>query len=147
MTRHRIAQIGENRNPKSPENRFQTRRFLRKRLLQPPRSATLLNDLAVLHGRLLGERGLDISYESVRSWVLKFGPMIARNLRRCHPRPSDRWHLGEMVERIAGKHMYLWRRDHEGKVLEILVQRRWDKCAAVSSCAICSASRASHRRG
>src|SRR6267154_2095756 len=56
---------------------------------------------------LLAERGLDISYESVRSWVLKFGPAIARALRRCRPQPSDRWHLDEMVVRIAGKHMYL----------------------------------------
>src|SRR6266852_3432107 len=44
---------------------------------------------------LLAERGLDISYESVRSWVLKFGPMIARRLRQGRPRPSDRWHLDE----------------------------------------------------
>ena len=51
---------------------------------------------------LLAERGLDLSYESVRSWVLKFGPAIARGLRRCRPRPSDRWHLDEMVVRIAG---------------------------------------------
>jgi putative transposase len=73
---------------------------------------------------LLAERGLDISYESVRSWVLKFGPAIARALRRCRPRPSDRWHLDEMVVRVAGKHMYLWRAvDREGEVLEILVQR------------------------
>src|SRR6201987_1445537 len=81
---------------------------------------------------LLAERGLDISYESVRSWVLKFGPAIARRLRRCRPRPSDRWHLDEMVVRIAGKRMYLWRAvDHEGEVLEILVQRRRDRSAAV----------------
>src|SRR5881296_1025065 len=81
---------------------------------------------------LLAERGLDISYESVRSWVLKFGPAIARALRRCRPRPSDRWHLDEMVVRIAGRHMYLWRAvDHEGEVLEILVQRRRDKRAAI----------------
>ena len=39
---------------------------------------------------LLAERGLDISYESVRSWGLKFGPAIARGLRACRPRPSDR---------------------------------------------------------
>src|SRR3954469_25126259 len=45
---------------------------------------------------LLAERGLDISYETVRSWVLKFGPVIARRLRRRRPRPSDRWHLDEM---------------------------------------------------
>src|ERR1700674_4401502 len=81
---------------------------------------------------LLAERGLDISYESVRSWVLKFGPAIARALRRRRSRPSDHWHLDEMVVRIAGKHMYLWRAvDHEGEVLEILVQRRRDKRAAV----------------
>ena len=44
---------------------------------------------------LLAERGLDISYETVRCWVLKFGPVIARRLRRCRPRPSNRWHLDE----------------------------------------------------
>jgi putative transposase len=81
---------------------------------------------------LLAERGLDLSYESVRSWVLKFGPAIARRLRRCRPRPRDRWHLDEMVVRIAGQLMYLWRAvDHEGEVLEILVQRRRDRSAAV----------------
>ena len=52
---------------------------------------------------LLAERGLDISYETVRRWVLKFGPAIARRLRQRRPRPSDRWHLDEMVVRIAGK--------------------------------------------
>jgi putative transposase len=73
---------------------------------------------------LLAERGLDISYETVRSWVLKFGPAIARRLRCRRPRPSDRWHLDEMVVRIAGKRMYLWRAvDHEGEVLDMLVQR------------------------
>ena len=74
---------------------------------------------------LLAERGLDISYETVRCWVLKFGPVIARRLRRCRPRPSNRWHLDEMVVRIAGERMYLWRAvDHEGEVLDMLVQRR-----------------------
>src|SRR5437899_2785972 len=58
---------------------------------------------------LLAERGLDVSYETVRRWVLKFGPMVARRLRERRPRPSDRWHLDEMVIRIAGKRMYLWR--------------------------------------
>jgi transposase-like protein len=81
---------------------------------------------------LLAERGLDLSYETVRRWVLKFGPAIARKLRRHRPRPSDRWHLDEMVVRIAGKHMYLWRAvDHEGEVLDMLVQRRRDKRAAL----------------
>jgi len=81
---------------------------------------------------LLAERGLDISYETVRRWVLKFGPGFARRLRRSRPRPSDRWHLDEMVVRIAGKGMYLWRAvDHEGEVLDMLVQRRRDKRAAL----------------
>jgi putative transposase len=81
---------------------------------------------------LLAERGLDVSYETVRRWVLKFGPMIARNLRHGRPRPSDRWHLDEMVVRIAGRRMCLWRAvDHEGEVLDMLVQRRRDKRAAL----------------
>src|SRR6516164_5582291 len=81
---------------------------------------------------LVAERGLDIFYETVRRWVLKFGPAIARRLRRCRPRPSDQWHLDEMVVRIAGKRMYLWRAvDHEGEVLDMLVQRRRDRRAAL----------------
>ena len=54
---------------------------------------------------LLAERGLDLSYETVRRWVLKFGPVLARGLRQRRPRPGDRWHLDEMVVRIAGKRM------------------------------------------
>jgi putative transposase len=81
---------------------------------------------------LLAERGLDLSYETVRRWVLKFGPIIARELRLRRARPSDRWHLDEMVVRIAGRRMYLWRAvDHEGEVLDMLVQRRRDKRAAL----------------
>jgi len=73
---------------------------------------------------LLAERWLDISHETVRRWVLKFGPAIARQLRRRRPRPSDRWHLDEMVVRIAGERMYLCRAvDDEGEVLDMLVQR------------------------
>ena len=80
---------------------------------------------------LLAERGVDVSYETVRRWVLKFGPLIARRLRRAHPKPSRRWHLDEMVARIAGKIVYLWRAvDHEGEVLDVLVQRRRDRRAA-----------------
>src|ERR1700693_4298984 len=81
---------------------------------------------------LLAQRGLALSYESVRRWVLKFGPTIARRLRQRRPRPSDRWHLDEMVIRIAGVRMYLWRAvDREGEVLDMLVQRRRDTRAAL----------------
>jgi putative transposase len=80
---------------------------------------------------LLAERGLNITYETIRRWVLKFGPAVARRLRRLRCRPSPRWHLDEMVVRIAGRRMYLWRAvDDEGEVLDVLVQRRRDQAAA-----------------
>ncbi len=64
--------------------------------------------------------------------MLKFGPLFARRLRQRRPRPGDRWHLDEMVVRIAGKRMYLWRAvDQEGEILDVLVQRRRDKRAAL----------------
>src|SRR5215207_1006700 len=64
---------------------------------------------------LLIERGIEVSYETVRRWVLKFGPSFARNLRRLRPRPADTWHLDEMVVSIQGRRMYLWRAvDSEG---------------------------------
>jgi putative transposase len=56
---------------------------------------------------LLAERGLDVSYETVRRWVLKFGLAYARNLRRSQPRPVDAWHLDEMVVSIQGRRIYL----------------------------------------
>src|SRR6266446_6989617 len=81
---------------------------------------------------LLAERGLDISYDTVRRWVLQFGPFIARTLRQRRPRPGDRWHLDEMVVRIAGRRMYLWRAvDHEGEILDMLVQSRRNCRAAL----------------
>jgi transposase-like protein len=81
---------------------------------------------------LLAERGLDVSYETVRRWVLKFGPLFARELRRRRPRPTARWHLGEMVVTIAGRRFWFWRAvDDEGEVLDLLVQRRRAKAAAV----------------
>ena len=81
---------------------------------------------------LLAERGLDVSYETVRRWVLKFGPLFARELRRRRPRPTSRWHLDEMAVTIAGRQFWLWRAvDDEGEVLDLLVQPRRDKAAAV----------------
>ena len=81
---------------------------------------------------LLAERGLDISYETVRRWVAKFGPLFARELRRRRPRPTGRWHLDEMVVTIAGKHFWLWRAvDNEGEILDLLVQSRRNTAAAV----------------
>src|ERR687894_1163441 len=80
---------------------------------------------------LLAERGLEVSYETVRRWVLKFGPAIAKRLRQRRPKPSPRWHLDEMAVRIGGKQMYLWRAvDAEGEVLDVLLQPKRDTKAA-----------------
>ncbi len=77
---------------------------------------------------LLAERGLDISYETIRRWVLKFGTVFARRLRARRPRPSSCWHLDEMVAVIGGTRVFLWRAvDDEGEVLDILVQKRRNK--------------------
>jgi len=81
---------------------------------------------------MLAERGLDPTYETVRRWVTKFGPLFAKELRKRRPRPTSRWHLDEMVVKIAGKRNWLWRAvDEEGEVLDILVQSRRDTKAAV----------------
>ena len=81
---------------------------------------------------LLAERGLDISYETVRRWVTKFGPLLARELRARRARPTSRWHLDEMVVIIAGKRFWLWRAvDSEGEILDVLMQSRRNTAAAV----------------
>ncbi|EDP61774.1 putative IS6 family transposase [alpha proteobacterium BAL199] len=82
---------------------------------------------------LLAERGLDISYETVRRWVARFGPAYARRLRAMRLRPCDTWHLDEVFVSIGGRMMYLWRAvDAEGEVLDVLVQPRPDKRAALT---------------
>ena len=81
---------------------------------------------------MLAERGIDASYETVRCWTLKFGQIFAQNLRRSRPRPTGRWHLDEMVVKIRGKRMWLWRAvDDEGEVLDMLVQKRRNTAAAL----------------
>ncbi|SEF12093.1 putative transposase [Rhizobiales bacterium GAS191] len=81
---------------------------------------------------LLAERGLDVSYETLRRWVLKFGPLFARELRRRRSRPTSQWHLDEMAVMISGKQFWLWRAvDSEGEVLDLLAQRRRNKTAAI----------------
>jgi transposase-like protein len=81
---------------------------------------------------LLAERGLDISYETVRRWFLKFGFPIAKNLRSARPAPSNYWHLDEMVLVIRGRRCWLWRAvDNEGEVLDFLVQSKRNTKAAL----------------
>ena len=68
---------------------------------------------------MLAERGIDVTYETVRRWALKFGTIIARRLRRGRPRPSGRWNLDEVFVSINGRQLYVWRAvDSEGEVLD-----------------------------
>ncbi|WP_184934199.1 IS6 family transposase [Kitasatospora kifunensis] len=77
------------------------------------------------------QRGVIVSYETIRRWCLKFGQAYANALRRRRPRPGDKWHLDEVFIRINGEQKYLWRAvDRDGNVLDILVQNRRDKAAA-----------------
>jgi putative transposase len=80
---------------------------------------------------LLAERGVTVSYETIREWCAKFGPAYALELRRRRRRPSDKWHLDEVQLKIKGKRHWLWRAvDKHGVVLDILVQERRDQVAA-----------------
>ena len=80
---------------------------------------------------MLLERGIDASYENIRRWTAKFGPQIARHLRRRQCRSGDVWHLDEVVVKIVGKSFWLWRAvDQHGVVLDEILQPRRNKRAA-----------------
>jgi putative transposase len=80
---------------------------------------------------LLAERGIQVSYESVRRWVSRFSEQYATELRRRERRPGRTWHLDEVFVKIGGEQKYLWRAvDEHGQVLDILLQERRDTEAA-----------------
>ena len=80
---------------------------------------------------MLAARGVTVSHETVRQWGLKFGQAFANQIRRRLPGAGDKWHLDEVVIKIAGKTHWLWRAvDQHGRVLDVLVQSRRDKRAA-----------------
>jgi len=80
---------------------------------------------------LVAGRGIEVSYETVRQWALKFGQSFANQIRRRLPAPGDKWHLDEVVISIAGKKHWLWRAvAQHGIVLNILVQSRLNAKAA-----------------
>ncbi|RDL47494.1 hypothetical protein BLJAPNOD_05590 [Ensifer sp. M14] len=80
---------------------------------------------------LLLERGIVVSYETIRRWGRKFGPASAKQIRRSRPSHRDVWHLDEVVVSIAGRKHWLWRAvDQDGYVLDEIVQSRRDTKAA-----------------
>ena len=80
---------------------------------------------------MMAERGVTVSYETIREWSQKSGAMYSKRIRSRRGRLGDRWHLYEVFLRINGKLQYLWRAvDQDGEVLDILVQSRRKKQAA-----------------
>jgi putative transposase len=80
---------------------------------------------------MLALRGIFVSYETIRQWCLKFGPLFATEIRRRRPHPRNQWHLDEMHLRIGGRTWYLWRAvDADGMVLDIVLQARRNQDAA-----------------
>ena len=79
----------------------------------------------------MAERGVIVSYETIRCWCLKFGPQYAQSIRKKRGQLGDIWHVDELFVRIQGRRVYLWRAvDQDGDVLDILVTKRRDKRAA-----------------
>ena len=80
---------------------------------------------------LLAQRGITVSYETIRQWCRTFGPAYARTLRRRQGRLGDTWYLDELFVNIQGERQYLWRAvDQDGDVIDILIQSRRDQRAA-----------------
>ncbi len=81
---------------------------------------------------LMAERGIAISYESIRLWCIKFGPKYARRLRHRHQGYGDTFFVDEVFVKIQGKQHYLWRAvDQDGEVVDVFLQSRRDGKAAV----------------
>lgn len=81
---------------------------------------------------LMAERGVELSYETVRRWVNKFGTVYAKRIKSRAEAPSPVWHLDAIYTKINGKMVYLWRAvDDEGTVLDVLVQQRRNAKAAM----------------
>ena len=80
---------------------------------------------------IFAERGIDVSYETIRRWCVKFGPTFAQRIRGRRQRPCPTWHVDEVFLKIDGRQYYLWRAvDAEGEVLDVLLQSRRNTLAA-----------------
>ena len=80
---------------------------------------------------MLLERGITLSYETIRQWGIKFGPAYTRQLRRKRAQSSDIWYLDEVVIKIQGQRYYLWRAvDQDGYILDEILQKRRNTKAA-----------------
>lgn len=77
------------------------------------------------------ERGVTVSYETIRAWCPKFGAEYSKRLKKCRGPVGDTWHLDEVYLKVDGRNQYLWRAvDQDGEVIDILVQSPRDARAA-----------------
>ena len=80
---------------------------------------------------LLAERGINVTYETIRLWCIKFGPKYATRLKRRHQGYGDTFFIDEVFIRIDGKQHYLWRAvDQDGEIVDVFLQKRRDGAAA-----------------
>jgi putative transposase len=80
---------------------------------------------------LLFERGVTVTYETIRCWCDKFGKGFAHRVKAARRKVGSTWHLDEMFVTLRGKPYLLWRAvDEHGTELDILVQKRHDTAAA-----------------
>jgi putative transposase len=80
---------------------------------------------------LLAERGITVSYETIRLWCIKFGAMYAKRLKRRHRGYGDTFYIDEVFVKINGKQHYLWRAvDQDGEIVDVYLQAKRDGAAA-----------------
>jgi hypothetical protein len=97
---------------------------------------------------LLVERGIVVSYETIRSWCNKFGPVYARSIKKRRGPLGDTWYLDEVyIGTVRGERRYLWRAvdqeslPHEKRVLSVAHEVLWPLGTATFSISWCKSVR------
>ena len=107
--------VGMGQRPDTPHGHRFPRRIISHAIWLHHVFSLSLRDVELL----LAERGVTVSYETIRRWCLSFGQDVADRLRRRRPKPGQAWHLDEVFLRINGEQHYLWRAvDQPGVLLD-----------------------------
>ena len=95
---------------------------------------------------LLAQRGITVSYESIRLWCIKFGHRYARRLKRRHQGYGDTFYIDEVFVKINGKQHYLWRAvDQDGEIVDVFLQLRRDRAGQNDSSSACCEAMVANR--
>ena len=80
---------------------------------------------------ILSQRGIKVSYESIRLWCIKFGALYTKRLKRKHRGYGDTFYIDEVFVKVNGKQHYLWRAvDQDGEVVDVYLQAKRDAATA-----------------